>query len=57
MGRTMVLSERKRIDVLVLRNQLEDMAKVKEVTGKTMTDIISEALALWLALMRKEGVL
>jgi hypothetical protein len=57
MSRNIVISDRQRINVWVLSNQIRDMLKVKEITGKSKTDIIAEALALYFALMRKEGVL
>lgn len=57
MSRAIVTSERQKINVWILNNQIRDVKKAKQVTGKTITAIIGEALALWLAHMRKEGVL
>lgn len=57
MGRQSKIAERKRINVWLLRNQVRDMEKIKESTGKSLTSIIGEALAVWLSLMRREGLL
>lgn len=57
MGRPKVIIERQRLNVWVLNNQVREMDKARKIRGKTKTAVISEALALWLALMRKEGVL
>jgi len=57
MGRNNKIIERARVNVWILNNQVRDMAKIKENTGKTTTKIIGEALATYLAVMRKEGIL
>lgn len=57
MGRDIKKHDRGQLHCWVLRNQLLEMEKARKVRGKTITAVIGEALALWLALMRKEGVL
>ena len=57
MSRTAKVAERKRVDLFILRNQLVDMEKIKEMTGKTRTDCVKEALGVWLTLMHNQGVL
>jgi hypothetical protein len=48
---------RKQVHAWILNNQVRDIEKASIITGKSKTDIISEALALWISMMHKEGVL
>ena len=57
MGRTVKAANRTRVDLFILDNQLADMDKVKVITGKNRTDCIKEAVALWLSVMHREGVI
>ena len=57
MPRLEVIYKRVPLYVLILKNQEEDLKKACEVTGKSKTDAIGEAIDLWLSLLRKEGVI
>jgi hypothetical protein len=57
MSRTKVVYDRKHIDVWVLMNQYRDLEAVKVATGKSYTDQIIEALALYHNGLHKAGVI
>jgi len=57
MGREQIRYERKRLHVWILANQEADIKQLREVTGKTKTDVISEALSIYFSMLRKQGVL
>lgn len=57
MGRSEKVFEKKRVNVWVLANQEADIRRVRELTGKSQTDVVVEALAIYFSLLRKQGVL
>ena len=57
MGNHKSVYSKVRIDVWILPNQIADIAKLKETTGKSQTDIVIEALGIYFNMMRKERVL
>ena len=57
MGREAIKGSYKKVHVCIMANQVRDMQRIKEVTGKTRTDCINEALGVWLRLMRQEKVI
>ena len=57
MQKDSIKMERERLNVWLLHSQVKDLEKIKSITGKTMTDVISEAVAIYLSKMREWGVL
>jgi hypothetical protein len=57
MGRQDIRYNRKQIHVWILNNQASDINMIKKNTGKSKTDVIAEALALYFCQMKKEGIL
>ena len=57
MSREKRVFEKERLNVWVLPNQIRDIEKISQVTGKKKTDVVIEALGIYSNLMRKEGVL
>lgn len=57
MGRTASAKKRERINAWLPENIMRDIAEVQKVTGQSKTHILTVALALYMQLLRKEGVL
>jgi hypothetical protein len=48
---------KEQINVWLLANQVRDMEKLKISIGKTKTQIVTEALGIYLNLLHRQGVL
>jgi predicted DNA-binding protein len=57
MSRSKVIYEREQVHIWLMTNQVKDIKKLQEKTGKTKTDIISEALAMYFKQMADWKVL
>jgi len=57
MGREEIRYKRKQLHVWILANLDADIEQLREVTGKTKTDVIAEALSIYFSMLRKQGVL
>lgn len=57
MGREKLPYKKERINVWILPNQLKDIEHLKEVMGKNKTDVVIEALGIYLNMLRKQGVI
>lgn len=57
MGRTAILRKRERINAWLPENIMRDLESAHKATGKSKTHLLTVALALYMQLLRKEGVL
>ena len=56
MGRRLKPYTSKQLHVWVMQPQADELVRVAQLLDKSITDVVNEALAYWLAEQRKMGV-